>query len=162
MKKGTTIKDLHVLHRRGIELYQLGWKKIRIAEALGVQPSTVTGWVKKFEEQGNSSLEYPKMGGSVRQISEEQMRLLRDHLVKGAATYGFAEDFWTAKRVARVIEEQFGIVYQERNVYNILHHMGFSLQKPVLRNDKKDAQAVANWYTDRLPAIKKKHAKKTT
>ena len=162
MKKGTKIKDLHVLHRRGIELYQAGWRKIRIAEALGVQPSTVTGWVKKFEEQGEASLAYPKMGGSVRQISEEQMEQLRTYLLEGATAHGFTEGFWTAKRVGKVIEEKFGIVYQERSVYKILHHMGFSLQKPVLRSAKKDPEAVADWREQRLPAIKKKHEKKAT
>lgn len=162
MKKGTKLSDLVVLRRRGLELHQQGWTQLRIAEALGVSQPTVSGWIQDYRERGAISLDYPTTGGSQRRLTEAQMDKLKELIRGGACAQGYADEFWTAERVRELIERTFGVVYQRRAVSDLLHHLGFTPQKPARHSHKQDAEAVRQWYEERLPAVEKKPTKKDT
>jgi transposase len=77
-------------------------------------------------------------------------------LKNGSMSYGFTGDFWTHKRVKYVIELEFGVVFEVKQVGRILDKIVWTRQKPQKKESKQDAAKVEAWRTERLAALKKK------
>lgn len=76
-------------------------------------------------------------------------------LLKGARAYGFPNELWTLKRIAAVIQVEFGVRYHPSHVWKILRHLGWSCQVPERRAIQRNEHAIAHWKRYRWPAIKK-------
>jgi len=74
-------------------------------------------------------------------------------LAHGAEAYGFLGDVWTTKRVAALIQQEFGIRYHPAHVSRLLREIGWSVQKPIRRATQRDEAAIARWTTERWPAL---------
>jgi transposase len=57
-----------------------------------------------------------------------------------------------------LIEERFGVTYHWKYVPELLHKLGFSVQRPRKRLSQADQQAQEYWLRKRLPELKKKPA----
>ena len=141
---------------RAWELKQQGWKAIRIAEALGVTRGAVSQWFKQAEAHGKAALYGRKHPGPKPRLSQAQLDQLPVLLSRGAEAYGFRGEVWTCKRVAQVIEREFGVSYTPQHVGNLLRRIGWSRQKPVTRASQRDEAAIASWREEQWPALKKK------
>ena len=69
---------------------------------------TVWAWEKRLRAQGPNSWREAKHPGGPRKINEKQRKRLREILLEGALSQGYATDLWTLKRVAEVIEKEYG------------------------------------------------------
>jgi transposase len=78
-------------------------------------------------------------------------------LAQGAEAFGFRGAVWTCRRVARLIREQFGVSYHPAHVSRLLAQLDWSPQKPIVRARQRDEEAIAEWYGERWPALKKRH-----
>ncbi|MGC9261873.1 MAG: helix-turn-helix domain-containing protein, partial [Phycisphaerae bacterium] len=81
---------------------------------------------------------------------------LADIIESGPVTYGFDCGVWTSLRIARVIEEEFGVRYHPGHVRNFLHRMNFSVQRPRRVLVKGDAAQQNRWQRYDYPCLKKK------
>jgi len=97
-----------------------------------------------------------KPGGSVCRLSASAFEQLRQILEKGAEEYGLEGAYWDRKRIKYVIEKEFSVVYNIKHIPDIVKKVNFTLQKPVKRDFRQDAQKVRVWAESTLPAIKKK------
>ena len=113
--------------RRAWALHQEGWSGRAIAKALGVTPGAVSQWLKRAREGGVQAL-----------------------------AYGFLGDVWTSKRVAAVIQQEFGVGYHRAHVSRLLRQIGWSVQKPIQRALQRDEQAIAQWTHERWPVLQAK------
>ena len=156
MKKGSKLRDYVAFRRRAVKLDAKGYTQEAIAEALGVGQSTVSRWLSQYSEEGDASLEYPKVGGRTRVIMPEECEELRAILAEGAEAYGFTGDFWSRARVQEIIRQKFDIEYHVNTVGDLLRDMGITLQVPVTKNYRQKPEDVAEFKEKRLPAIKKK------
>jgi transposase len=141
---------------RAWELHRKGWKQQRIAEALGVSPGAVSQWLKRATGAGPQSLDAQPRPGRPARLTPAQCQNLTDLLSQGAAAFGFRGAVWTRGRVARLIQEQFGINYHPVHVGRILKQIGWSPQQPLVRASQRDEAAIAAWYDQRWPALKKR------
>jgi len=66
-------------------------------------------------------------------------------------------DPWTLKRIAAVIEQEFGVSVGQTNVWRYLQNMGWSCQKPERRVWSLDANAVRCWKQQTIPTLEKMH-----
>jgi transposase len=80
---------------------------------------------------------------------------LAKRLTAGALAHGFATELWTLARIARVIEQHFGIKYSAAQVWRILGALGWSCQRPTGRARERDEAAIRQWQQKRWPALKK-------
>jgi transposase len=88
-------------------------------------------------------------------LNPDQLAQLVDLLGQGAQAHGFLGDVWTRRRVAQLIQEQFAISYHPTHVGRLLRQIGWSPQKPIVRATQRDEAAIAAWYNQRWPALKK-------
>ena len=141
---------------RAWELQQEGWSGKAIAEALGVTQGAVSQWLKRVREGGVEALRHTPAPGPIPRLTAEQQAHLPTLLAQGADTYGFLGEVWTTKRVAAVIQREFGVAYHPAHVSRLLRQVGWSVQKPLRRATQRDEAAIAAWGEQRWPAIKKK------
>jgi transposase len=133
--------DNKELERTRIEAAKMvlsGIRNVDVAEELGVNLHTVTDWMTIYRQKGMEGLLWKGERGRPRQLSDEQCENLKAICVKGAAAYGYEIGLWTLPRVAKVIKEQFGVAYSEAHVWEILHSLGWSCQRPTKRALERD------------------------
>jgi transposase len=147
--------------RRAWQLHQQGWTQVHIATALGVSQAAVSQWLARAGINGAAALIDHPAPGRPPALSPDQLVQLVDLLEQGAEAHGFLGDVWTRRRVAQLIKEQFAISYHPTHVGRLLRQIGWSPQKPILRATQRDEAAVAAWYNQRWPALKKSHCEKT-
>jgi transposase len=145
---------------RAWELKRRGWPQRAIAAALGVTPGAVSQWLKRVADGGVAALRNRVRPGPTPRLTPEQRALLPDLLARGAEAYGFVGEVWTTARVAAVIEREFGVRYHPAHVSRLLRAAGWSVQRPIRRATQRDEAAIAAWYTERWPALKKGPMKK--
>jgi transposase len=142
--------------RRAWELHQLGWTQQAIASALGCAQSSVSGWIRRAQADGVDALRHRPPPGPTPLLSRTQLAQIPALLEQGAAAFGWRGDYWTTRRVAKVISDEFGVSYHPAHVSRLLRQSGWSCQKPITRAAQRDPAALAEWAEERLPAIQKK------
>jgi len=145
---------------RAWELKQAGWKQKDIAEALGVSQAAVSDWMRRGREGGSAALRNQPKSGAPRRLSDEQLARLPELLKLGAEHFGFRGEVWTRKRVASLIEREFGVRYSPRHVGRLLKAIRWSSQKPVERASQRDEPAIEAWRAETWPELQKKPRRK--
>jgi transposase len=140
---------------RAWELKRQGWKQQMIATALGVTPGAVSQWLKRAAEGGVAALRTRIRRGPRPKLAAEQRDRIPELLARGAEAYGFAGDVWTTARATAVIERELGVRYHPAHVSRLLRALDWSVQKPIRRATQRDEAAVADWYAERWPALKR-------
>src|SRR5258708_3854257 len=98
--------------KRAWVLKQQGWPQKAIAAALGVSEGAVSQWLKRAREEGGvQALSRRPPPGMTARLSAPQRAQLPALLTRGAEAYGFRGDVWTAKRVAQLLVDTFGVRY---------------------------------------------------
>jgi transposase len=138
-----------------VELLQDGSTLTEVAELLSVSLSSVKRWKKAFQQGGLAALAPKRHSGPKPKLSLAQKRRLRDILLRGPLAAGFHTDLWTCRRVAEVVQREFGIAYHPDHLGRILHDLGFSPQKPQRRARERDEAAIERWRRHDWPRIKK-------
>lgn len=142
------------------ELKEAGWKQKDIAKALGVSQAAVSDWVRRGRDGGPGALRTQPKSGAPRRLSAEQLARLPELLKLGAEQFGFRGAVWTRKRVAHLIEQEFGVRYSPVHVGRLLKAIRWSSQKPVERAAQRDEAAIERWRTETWPRLQKKPRRK--
>lgn len=140
---------------RAWELFQQGWKQKDIAAKLDVTQGAVSQWISRAKQEGPQALCKRKPSGRPSRLTSEQKQQLPLLLLRGAQAFGFCGDVWTCERIAKVIEDAFGVSYHPDSIGALLHACGWSYQKPVCRATQRKEEALRVWQEERLPALKK-------
>ena len=89
------------------------------------------------------------------QLDASEKRELISLLKAGSLEAGYKTDMWTLRRVAQVIEQNFGVNYHPCHVWRVLHGMNWSCQKPERRALQRNEKQIAAWKVVRWEGIKK-------
>lgn len=126
------------------------------AKRLGVDPSTVSRWIGAYLERGVQALRPGTAPGGKSRMSQEQLGELAKLIESGPQQCGFVSGVWTARMVWQLIEERYGVRYHWKYVPELLHKLGFSVQRPRKLLSRADHEAQERWLRETFPAIKKK------
>lgn len=136
---------------RAVALLDQGESPTTIARILGVHVTSVHRW-RRRERAGILGAKVhpgPKPG-----LTDEHLKQLEALLLQGAKHHGWHNELWTAARVARLIEQQFGHKYHPEHVRKILHlRLNWTSQKPRRQARERNDKEVARWSGDELPRI---------
>lgn len=158
MNKGKAIQPTvwrEVRRLRAWELVQKGWKQKDVAEALGVSNGAVSQWTSKARQGGVQALCRRKPPGGPSKLSHRQLARLPELLRRGPAAFGFSGEIWTRRRVAQVIQREFGASCHPTRAGRILKRCGFSLHKPTRRAGQRNGDAIGEWRERRFGQLKK-------
>jgi transposase len=148
-------KQLERRRQRAIALLKAGWSALAVARKCGCARSAVYAWWTAFRRRGLRGLKARPVPGRPPKLTLRQKRALSRILLAGALSAGYSTDLWTQKRVAKVIQERFGVAYHPNHMWRFLQRLGWSVQKPVKRARERDEKAIAHWKRYTWPHIKK-------
>lgn len=137
---------------RGYRLLRKGCTRAQVAKQLGVTWVTANTWHKQLKAKQASSRDKPRTGRHAK-LSSKQLQALTRILKKGALRYGYPTELWTLKRVAEVINKEFGVEYNITHVWRVLKSLGFSAQIPLLKAIERNEAAIREWITVTWPQI---------
>jgi transposase len=136
-----------------LRLKQQGWYQRDIAEALGVREETVSRWLARARAGGPEALRLQPRSGPPPKLTPTQKRLIPEFLWHGAEAYGFRGEVWTCARIARVIEEEFGVRYHSGHVSRLLKELCWTPQVPIRRAIQRDEEAIRLWRDEIWPEL---------
>jgi transposase len=122
---------------RALELKREGWTQAEVAEALGVSKMAVSKWMKAVHEVGDAGLRSRPHQGATPRLAAADLALLPRLLAQGAQAYGFRGEVSTSRRVALVIEWEFGVSYHKDHVSRLLKRLEWTPQKPAVRDSRR-------------------------
>lgn len=139
---------------RAVKLREDGWLLQDIADAFGVGLRAVSRWLTDYKREGRDGLKCRIHVGPKPKLDSNEVARLLELLKKDAMQYGFQTPLWTCKRVAWLINREFGKKLHESNVWRLLGRWGLSNQKPERRAKELDDAGVKYWLRFQWPKIK--------
>jgi transposase len=156
MRPQGSAAELERRRRRAIRLLEGGQSLSAVARMVGAAVSAVWQWRATFRRKGAAGLVAKPVPGRPQKLTAAQRRRVPRLLARGARAHGYANDLWTTRRIATVLDEHFGVTYHPAHVGRLLADLGWSYQKPERRAVERDERAIAQWKRARWAAIKKK------
>jgi transposase len=137
-------------------LKRRGWYQRDIAEALDVSEVTGSAWLALVHDGGPDALRARSSPGPPPKLTASQKRSIPELLWHGPEAYGFRGLVWTCARIARVIEEEFGVRYHKGHIGRILKALRWTPQKPIKRAIQRDEEAIIRWRVETWPELRRK------
>jgi len=141
---------------RAVLAYVEGGSIADIGSEVGADPSTVSRWIAAYALHGVPALSPAKAPGPLPRLREEQLEELGRIVEKGPESAGFDCGVWTGRLVGELIRRKFGVDYHWKYVPELLHKLGFSVQRPRKRLSRADSEAQEFWLRKTFPALKKR------
>ncbi len=104
-------KTLERRRRRAVALLQQGVSLRAVARRVQASVSSVSQWRAAWQQGGDAALAPKPVPGPPPKLTDEQCARLVPLLLQGARAYGFPNELWTLKRIAAVIQVEFGVRY---------------------------------------------------
>lgn len=155
MRTKGTAAELEVRRRVAAKLLADGLSVARVARATGASLTSVKRWRRAVASGGEEALASKPHPGPAPKLSGAQRQRLLKILLRGAREAGFRTELWSCRRVAEVIQRNFGVTYHPGTVWRLLHACGWTPQKPQVRARQRDEAAIERWRRRRWPKIKK-------
>jgi transposase len=136
-----------------LHLKRRGWYQRDIAEALDVSEEAVCRWLARARDSGPQALRARPAPGHPPRLAPDQVRSIPEFLWHGPEAYGFRGQVWTCARIARVIEEEFGVRYHKDHVGRLLKGLHWTPQQPIKRAIQRDDEAIQRWRDETWPEL---------
>jgi transposase len=142
--------------REALSLLDAGLSINAVANRLGCYASSVMRWKNKRQSEGEKVYVVRKSTGRPPRLDPNHKIKLAKIIKKGAIASGYSTDLWTTARIAEVILKRFRVCYDRDHVGRLLHHMGFSCQKPDKRAMERNEKQIKKWIKKKeWPQVKK-------
>lgn len=147
-----TPHELERRRRQAIRALAEGQSRQAVAVVLGAHPNSVSRWARAARRpDGRTAKPSP---GPTPGLSDADLRRLDLLPGQGPKPHGWANELWTADRVAVVIARHVGRIDHPEHVRKILtHRLRGTGQKPRRRARERDDKEVARWVGDEFPRI---------
>ena len=134
-------------------LFETGMSQSEIGKIVNLGQRMISTLFTKLSQ--NEPLTTKSPGGKSR-LSEAELSKLPSFLEQGSEFYGFSGSYWTHARVGYVINQEFKVQYEDKQVGRILALINWTRQKPQKKDAQQSAAKVEKWQKEDLPTLKKK------
>ena len=124
---------------QAVRLYGSGMAVDQIVSIIGCAESSIRAWAQAYKQEGMAALQlhYDQSARNASKLTEAQQADLKQRLhhyrpdqVLAADLRGSQRRFWTVNDLRMVIEQWYGVVYEDPGSYrHLLHRCGFSYQR---------------------------------
>lgn len=148
-------EELERRRRRAVQLLSEGERPGEIAKFLDCSRTSLYRWQEQAAAPGDGLAAVPHPGRTPK-LTDKQVQKLEQMLLEGAPAHGWSTHLWTGSRVAKLIQEHFGIAYTDDHARRLVQRrLGWSSQKPQHRAKERDEKAIEQWRQEEFPRIKK-------
>jgi len=158
MRTRGSAEELERRRRLAVERVREGNTPTFVANFLGIHPATVRKWWSAYQEHGDLGLDAKPHPGRSPKLTLRQERHVLGWLRKNPKSFGFANELWTAPRLAQVIERKLSVSFNPRYLNAWLTAREITPQKPQKRPRERDDAAIEHWSRHDWPRIQNAHA----
>jgi transposase len=148
-------KTLEVMRERAVRQVQEGESPEVVARVLGLDRSTVYGWLARYRRGGFGALKAKPLFGRPPKLDGLALKWIYAAVTqKNPLQMKFAFALWTREMVAKLIKDKFKITLSLVSVGRLLAQLGITCQKPLHRALERDEALVQQWLKQEYPKIK--------
>lgn len=147
------------LRRRAVQLIAQGRRQVEVAQLLDVSVRSIQRWGEAWftgGEQELMALSQRHSGGRPPKLDQAQTQQVLSWVDQDASAFGFATQWWTAPRLAALIEQRLGVSMNKRYLNDWLARHGITPQKPEPQPRERNQQMIDAWVRWQWPRIKKR------
>lgn len=155
--KSLSQSEQYQIRKNIIRMLRSGMKPDEVSIALDISRSLVYATKKTYDEKGIDGIKPGKRGrrmGEKRTLTTEQEHAIMKVIVdKNPEQMKLKCCMWTRKAIRDLILRDYKIDMPLSTLGYYLERWGFSIQRPVKRANKQDAERVQKWMEEDYPSI---------
>jgi putative transposase len=133
-----------------------GLEPAEVAQVLGVARQTVNRWVRERRAGGEDALAGKPHPGRPPTLTAGQEAAVLGWIRRGPAEFGFPDQLWTAPRINRLIEKDFGVRFNDNYHCAWLARRRITPQKPQRVAAERNQRRIRYWMRTTWPRLQKK------
>src|SRR6516162_6520547 len=146
---------LETMRERAVRSVQSGESPEVVARVIGVNRSTMYGWLAQYRRGGWRALKAKPLFGRPPKLDGKKLKWIYNTVTqKNPLQLKFAFALWTREMVAKLIQDKFKISLSLVSVGRLLAQLGISCQKPLYHALERDEGLVQQWLKQKYPKIK--------
>jgi len=146
---------LEAMRERAVRSVQDGESPEVVADVLGINRSTIYGWLAQYRLGGWGALKAKPLFGRPPKLDGKKLKWIYDTVTqKNPLQLKFAFALWTREMVATLIKDKFNVSLSLVSVGRLLAQLGITCQKPLHRALERDEALVQQWLKQEFPRIK--------
>src|SRR5215469_7144373 len=146
---------LEAMRERAVRSVHDGESPEVVAGVLGINRSTIYGWLAQYRRGGWGALKAKPLFGRPPKLDGRKLKWIYDTVTqKNPLQLKFAFALWTREMVATLIKDKFDISLSVVSVGRLLAQLGITCQKPLHRALERDEALVQQWLKQEFPRIK--------
>src|SRR6516162_1988468 len=146
---------LEAMRERAVRSVQDGESPEVVARVIGINRSTIYGWLAQYRRGGWGALKAKPLFGRPPKLDGKKLKWIYDIVTqKNPLQLNFAFALWTREMVAKLIKDKFHISLSLVSVGRLLAQLGITCQRPLHRALERDAALVQQWLKQEYPKIK--------
>ena len=140
---------------RAVEAVSRGLPVGEVADAYGIDRTTLFRWGTRYGENGMNGLKRKEGSGRPRMLAELNKKALWEIVLKPATAFGYETDLWTIGRLHRVVQEEYATTISHDTIWRRLRDAGLTYQKPERQYFEMDEETREEWMEAEAPKIRK-------
>lgn len=150
-------KTQEALRIRAVNKVRAGESPEVVAQAIGVNRTTIYDWLAKHRDGGLSALKERKAPGRIPKLDGKKIKWIFDILTqKSPQQLKFEYALWTREMLQKIIKDKFKISLSLPSIGRLLAQLGFTCQKPLYKAIQKNESLVKEWLRKIFPRIKRR------
>jgi transposase len=146
---------LEAMRERAVRSVQNGENPEVVARVIGVNRSTMYGWLAQYRRGGWRALKAKPLFGRPPKLDGKKLKWIYDTVTqKNPLQLKFAFALWTREMVAKLIKDKFSISLSLVSVGRLLAQVGISCQRPLHHALERDEALVRQWLKQEYPKVK--------
>ena len=143
------------MRERAVRSVQDGESPEVVARVLGINRSTMYGWLAQYRRGGWGALKAKPLFGRPPKLDGKKLQWIYATVTqKNPLQLKFAFALWTREMVAALIKDKFDIVLSLVSVGRLLAQLGITCQRSLHRALERDESLVQQWLKQDYPRIR--------
>jgi transposase len=146
---------LEAMRERAVRSVHDGESPEVVARIIGINRSTIYGWLAQYRRGGWSALKAKPLFGRPPKLDGKKLNWIYNTVTqKNPMQLKFAFALWTREMVAKLIKAKYNISLSVVSVGRLLAQLGITCQRPLHRALERDEALVRQWLKQDYPNIR--------